>query len=75
METNIPLTVDQKYFLSSRQRNLILKQNQIMVLQQELPKLAKELHDGIQQVAKACNVQPGFDFDDDLNIVAIPRSS
>ena len=68
-EVNIPLTGDQKYFLSNLQSKLILKQNQIMALQRELPELAKAVSDGIQKVAKECRIQPGYDFDQDLNIV------
>jgi hypothetical protein len=68
---NIPLTADQKNFLLNLQRKLLLKQNQIMALQQELPRLAKDVNDGIQSTAKICNIQPGFDFDEDLNIVAV----
>ena len=68
-EVNIPLTGDQKYFLSNLQSKLILKQNQIMALQRELPELAKAVSDGIQKVAKECRIQPGYDFDQDLNII------
>jgi len=69
---NIPLTDSQKYFLSNLQSKLLLKQNQIMALQQELPALAKAVTEGIQKVAKDCKIQPGFDFDKDLNIVPVP---
>ena len=68
-QVNIPLTGDQKYFLSNLQSKLILKQNQIMALQRELPELAKAVSDGVQKVAKECRIQPGYDFDQDLNIV------
>ena len=69
--SNIPLTGDQKYFLSNLQSKLILKQNQIMALQRELPELAKAVSDGIQKVARECRIQPGYDFDQDLNIVEL----
>jgi len=70
-EVNIPLTGDQKYFLSNLQSKLILKQNQIMALQRELPELAKAVSDGVQKVARDCRIQPGYDFDQDLNIVEL----
>ena len=69
---NVPLTVDQKNFLLNLQRKLLLKQNHIMALQQELPGLTQRVAEGIQTVVKACNIQPGFDFDENLNIVAVP---
>ena len=68
-QVNIPLTGDQKYFLSNLQNKLILKQNQIMAIQHELPELAKALKEGIDKVARECKIQPGYDFDQDLNIV------
>jgi hypothetical protein len=43
-----------------------------MALQQELPALVKAVNQGTQKVSKDCKIQPGFDFDNDLNIVPVP---